>query len=118
MKRIFIIMVLGALMACLIPATAQNVQQDQWRTSSMQGSGSAYAPQVTAVGATTATQQATTTESYSPAKVGGPRRSLDSPGDWGQSTESPIGDAVLPLLFLSLAFCAFLSLRRRKALSR
>lgn len=119
MKKILVIMVLGALMAYLVPAKAQNAQQEQWQTSTMQGSGSAYAPQVTPVGATSAVNNATTTETYSPAKApGGPHKSIEYHDDLAGDPGSPIGDAVLPLLFLSLAFCALLSLRRKKALSR
>ena len=81
----------------------------------MQPSGSNYAPQVNAVGATTVGEMATTTESYSPAKASsGPRRVFDLGGDTKPSEQSPIGDAVLPLLFLSLAFCGVIYLRRRR----
>ena len=98
MKKFMMIMVLGALMAYLVPAQAQNNQE--WQTSTLQGSGSTYTPQVTPVGATMATSEATTTESYSPAKApSGPRKDLITPGSPGhQSNESPIGDAVWPLL--------------------
>jgi len=119
MKKLIMIIMGVALIA--LPTMAQ---QQEWKsTSVMQGAGSTYSPQVTAVGAAEATGMATTTESNSPARVSGPRRNnyndlFDHGADTGQSDQSPIGDAVLPLLFLSLAFCAFLSLRRRKALSR
>ena len=74
--------------------TAQNTQE--WQTSTLQGSGSAYAPQVTAVGATEATSEATTTQSYAPARI--PKRGgFDTGGDSGQGP-SPIGDAVWPLM--------------------
>ena len=120
MKKLFMIIMAVALIA--LPTMAQ---QQEWKsTSTMQGTGSSYSPQVTSVGATAATEMATTTESYSPAKApGGPRKigeaSGRNPGDVSTgSTNSPIGDAVLPLLFLSLAFCGVIYLRRRKALSR
>ena len=110
------IMIIMAVALIALPTMAQ---QQEWKsTSSMQGSGSTYAPQVTSVGATTVTEMATTTETYSPAKVG-PRRVIEDDTDPGQLDEgSPIGDAVLPLLCLSLAFCGVIYLRRRKALSR
>lgn len=113
-------MVLGALMACLIPATAQNDRQEKWKTSMMQGSGSNYAPQVTAVGATSAASEATTSESYSPARaLGGPRKigeaSGRNPGDVSTgSTQSPLGDAMLPLLLMSAAFAGVIYVRKRK----
>ena len=128
MRKLVIMMIMAVALIAL-PTMAQ---QQEWKsTSAMQGTGSSYAPQINAVGATSSTEMATTTESYSPAKApGGPRR-VETPGG-GSSGEggtghnnpgtggydSPIGDSVLPLLFLSLAFSAFLSLRRRKALSR
>ena len=122
MKKVMMIMVLGALMACLVPANAQ-----EWRsTSTMRGAGSSYTPQVTAVGAASAASTATTTSSYSPAKSG-PRRGYDANGEWtpdaedleyagdhGQSGESPIGDAVLPLMAFSLMACGVIYFRRKR----
>ena len=110
------IMIIMAVALIALPTMAQ---QQEWKsTSTMQGTGSSYAPQINAVGATTVGEMATTTETYSPAKVG-PRRDKENPGDIGyKDPGSPIGDAVLPLLFLSLAFCGVIYLRRRKALSR
>lgn len=119
MRKLIMIIMGVALMALPIMA-----QQQEWKsTSVMQGAGSTYSPQVTAVGAAEATGMATTTESNSPARVSGPRKNnyndlFDQGADTGKSSESPIGDAVLPLLFLSLAFCGVIYLRRRKALSR
>ena len=47
--------------------------------------------------------------SYSPAKApGGPRKAFDTGAETGQSTESPIGDAMWPLMLLA---CAYLSMR-------
>ena len=112
-KKVMMIIMAAALIA--LPTMAQDWQS----TSAMQGTGSNYAPQVTAVGATDVNSVATTTESYSPAKApGGPRRDKINGADDKPSSQSPIGDAVLPLLFLSLAFCGVIYLRRRKALSR
>lgn len=112
------------IMAVALIALPTMAQQQEWKsTSTMQTSGSVYTPQVNAVGATTAGEMATTTESYSPSK--GPRRAKMEDDDWGNNPQigegnegSPLGDAVLPLLLCALAFSAFLSLRRRKALSR
>ena len=97
--------VAAALMA--LPATAQEWQS----TSAMQGTGSSLTPQVTAVGATTAQEMATTTTG-NPAKAPtGPRRiePLTPTGD-----PNPLGDAVLPLLLMAFAFCGYLYLRRKK----
>ena len=106
-------MIMGmALMALPIMA-----QQQEWKsTSAMQTSGSAYTPQVTEVGATAVTDNATTTESYSPAKApSGPRRGRN-PGDPGYDSKSdqyPIGDAVLPLMLCACAFLIYRATRRR-----
>ena len=119
MKKILMTMVLGALMACLVPATAQNTQ-DWQSTSTMQGAGSSLAPQVTAVGAAGVGEMATTTSSKAPS---GPRRSFDggttpTPGDPGHKDEgSPIGDALLPLMLMATAFGGVVALRRRKELA-
>ena len=104
------------IMAVALYALPTMAQQQEWQsTSTMPGAGNYTAP-VTAVGATSAASAATTTESYSPAKApGGPRRlpgDLSNPGD--QSGESPVGDAVLPLLLMSLAFGAYIAIKRRK----
>lgn len=113
MKRIMMMIMAVALMA--LPTMAQ---QPDWKsTSTMQGTGSAYVPQVTAVGATDVNSMATTTESYSPAKApSGPRRGFIDPSNPGnQSNEFPIGDAVLPLLLMSLAFAGVIYFRKRHA---
>ena len=117
----------GVLIVCLLSLVAF-AQQDWQSTSVMQGSGSTYSPQVTEVGATSVASEATTTESYSPAKTpGGPRRtsiSNDEDEGWTPRTDtegtdlSPIGDAVLPLMLMAVAFCGVVYFRRRKALSR
>ena len=128
MKKIMMVMVLGALMACLVPTQAQNTtlstpttQQrgQEWKTTTMQGSGSAYSSQVTPVGATTATQQASTTYSNN-LPGGGPRKGFGTNTDGGTTTDesSPIGDAMWPLMAFALIFCGVVALRRRKALSR
>lgn len=77
-------------------------------TSSMSGSGSTYSanPELNADG-TAAYEGA----NYSPAKApGGPLRDISNP-----TKPTPIGDAVLPLLLMSLAFCGYLYLRRKRS---
>ena len=104
----------GVLIVCLLPLVAF-AQQDWQSTSVMQGSGSTYSPQVTEVGATSVASEATTTESYSPAKApSGPRREFGKPTEELQSDESPIGDAVLPLMLMALAFGAYVAIRKRR----
>jgi hypothetical protein len=109
-KRIVMIIMAAALIA--LPTMAQDWQS----TSAMQGTGSNYSSQVTAVGATDINSMATTTDSYSPAKApGGPRKDKIGGAETGQSTESPIGDAVLPLLFMAIAFGGYIAIKRRNA---
>ena len=109
MKKLIVILVLGALSVCLVPVVAQ--EQDWQTVSTMQGSGSAYSAQVTAVGAVEATDMATTTtDTYSPAQApSGPRR-IVTPGNSG--TQQPIGDAVLPLLLLAGAYIIIRATRK------
>lgn len=119
--KVRIVMIIMAVALIALPAMAQT--QDWQSTSSMQTSGSVYSPQVTAVGATSVVQQATTTENYSPAAPRGIRRSTmgdfdDSPEGGEGSGDSPIGDAVLPLTLMALAFCGIVYLRRQKALKQ
>ena len=110
--RARIVMIIMAVALMALPAMAQEWQS----TSTLQGTGSNYTPQVTAVGATTAPTIATTTESYSPNKApSGPRRGFDVGGESGRSDEFPIGDAVLPLLLMSLAFAGVIYFRKRHA---
>ncbi len=115
MKKILMTMVLGALMASLVPSFAQNMQ-DWQSTSTMRGAGSTLAPQVTAVGATNVGEMVTTTSSETAAKApSGPRRGRN-PGDPGYDSKSdqfPIGDAVLPLLLFAGAFLIWRAARPR-----
>ncbi len=113
-KKVMMIIMAAALIA--LPTMAQDWQS----TSAMQGSGSSYSPQVTAVGATDANSFATTTtESYSPAKApSGPHKEIIKPGEpTDPSDESPVGDVVLPLMLMSLAFGMFVYFRRKQTLN-
>lgn len=113
MKKIVMIIMAVALVA--LPAMAQ--QQEWQSTSAMQTSGSAYAPQVTAVGAAGVSGMATTTESYLPSQApSGPRRTTGNNQNPGHTEDegSPIGDALIPLSLMALAFGGFIAIRRRK----
>ena len=112
MKQFMMILMAVALIA--LPTMAQ--QQEWQSTSVMQTSGSNYTPQVNAVGATTAPYVATTTESYSPENApSGPRRVMGHGSDAGsQSNENPIGDAMLPLMLMAVAFGGAIAFRRRR----
>lgn len=104
----------GALMA--LPAMAQTFGTKQVEqpnaafqsTSTMMGSGSQYSANPTLTTDGTAAYEA---PNYSPAKApGGPNRDISNP-----TKPQPLGDAVLPLLLMSLAFCGVLYMRKRKA---
>ncbi|MBQ4394078.1 MAG: hypothetical protein II825_02090 [Paludibacteraceae bacterium] len=112
MKKLVMIIMAVALIA--LPTMAQ---EDQWQsTSSMQGSGSTYSSQVTAVGATDVNSMATTTQSYSSSSQGPSRaKKFDTGGETGQSEEFPLGDAVLPMLLCAALFCGFIALRRKRS---
>lgn len=108
--RKLIMMIMVALSA--LPTVAQDWQS----TSTMQGSGSAYSAQVTAVGAAEVSDMATSTDdSHSTANAPSRRRSHEGNTGFGEWEEgSPIGDAVLPLFLLSCAYLGFRLLRTRK----
>ena len=101
--------------AFVLPTMAQSAQE--WQTASLPGSGSNYAPQVTAVGASVAASEATTTnETYTPSAPGAIRRGFIDPSNPGnQSNESPVGDAILPLLLIALTYAGVTYIRKRKS---
>ena len=113
-KKARIVMILMAVALMALPTMAQ---QQEWKsTSAMPGTGSTYSPQLTEVGATSAAEMGTTTttETYSPSK--GPRRVIGTNPDGGEgSNDSPIGDAMLPMLLCAAAFCGVIALRRKRS---
>ena len=117
-NNIMMILVLGMLMACLLPLALNAQTAQEWQsTSSMQGSGSAYSSQVTTVGAANVGNMATTTYSQSPSMASGRRRINDggTNQDGGiTDPNSPIGDAMLPLMLMAASFGLYTALRRRK----
>ena len=117
MRKVVIMMIMGvALMA--LPTMAQDWQS----TSAMQGSGSAYSAQVTAVGAAEVTDMAktTTNESSGPNRRKGKKE--DDPfngqniGGTGNPNEpaTPVGDAVLPMLLMAMLFAGVVYTRRKR----
>ena len=115
MKHKLYIIALLSLLSLTVHA-ATNTQAQEWKsTSPMRMSGSAYSPQVTEVGAACAASAAASTEATSPNKApGGPRKDkiLGPDSDYGH--ESPIGDAVLPLMLMAAAFAAVVAVRRKR----
>ena len=117
MKKIIMIIMAVALIA--LPTMAQ---QEQWQTSTMQASGSAYGSQVTPVGATSAPSEATTTASYAPGRLGAGVKTAGSlPGkptnDEGDEGNVPIGEPWMLAIFAA-AFAAVIAVRRRRTLNR
>ncbi len=106
-----ITVVLGALVACSVPAAAQ--QDNAWSTGGVAGSGSAYSSQVTPVGAESPEAMATTTYSNqsSNARRGNARKV--GPSDAGyKDNSSPIGSALALLTFAAVG--AGVVLKRKK----
>ena len=115
----------AALMA--LPALAQNFGSqpaDQpnasfQSTSTMTGSGSSYSanPTLNSDG-TAAYSNASYSSSQSSSTPNRAKRSTDNPGEPAPEFHddgSPIGDALLPLLLMSFAFCGYLYLRRKRS---
>jgi hypothetical protein len=118
MRNKMMIMVLGALMVCLVPAAANGQPKEEWQsTSVLMPSGSNYSSQISEVGAAQVVSEAkTTTEVYSPAQApSGPRRTLVNGPESGKGP-SPVGDAVVPLLVMAMLFAGVVYTRRKKSI--
>ena len=101
------LMVLPAMAQTFVTQQAEQPNAAFQSTSTMMSSGSTYSANPTLNSDGTASYNGAS----SPAKTsGGPHRVPPV----SQEDHTPLGDAVLPLLLMSLAFCAFISLRRRK----
>jgi hypothetical protein len=116
-KKVFMMFVGVALMA--LPTMAQTFETQKIEqpnavfqsTSALQGSGSQYSatPMLGADGTATL-DEAVSTPAQAPS---GPkrRRTISNPDD---DVNNPIGDAVLPLLLMALAFCGVVYYRRKR----
>lgn len=98
MKKMIVRMAMCALVVCALPMA---LAAQDWQTSTMQGSGSAYSSQVTPVGATNVDQQATTT--YGPARNISGRKNFEEYDSPNVSDQSPIGSEWALLLFAAIA---------------
>lgn len=113
MRKILILVVMVAAFA--LPTTAQNFEAQQpnaafQSTSTMMGTGSKYSsnPTISENGTASA-------PSYAPAS--GPKKVLPStPSTKGDQGNVPLGDALIPLSLMALAFCGVVYYRRKKAL--
>ena len=105
MRKAILRMAMCALVVCALPMA---LAAQDWQTSSMQGSGSAYSSSVTPVGATNVDQQATTT--YGPARqISNRRNDLIGGPESGQGP-SPIGDE-WPLVVFAFAAAALFGVK-------
>ena len=103
------------VVAVVLPTMAQNNQEHlnvQFQsTSTLQGSGSVLSsqPMLNADGT-----------AYSPAEASTPTKNIrratkDEPGTPGSGgTQQPLGDAVVPLVLMAMAFAGVIYLRRRR----
>ena len=119
MMRVVNILVLGALLVCLVPAQAQNfMEQNSYTafqsTSTMEGSGSAYSSNPTLDENGTASAPASA-PAGGPRRIGGLPGSSDLPDTSKDGDNTPIGDAMLPLMLMAAAFGGVVHMRRRKA---
>lgn len=109
------------IMAVALIALPTIAQQEQWQTSTMQASGSAYSSQVTSVGATSAPSEATTTASYAPGRLGARMKTGSLPekptNDKDDEGNVPLGDPVWPLMLMALVGAGVVYIRRKKALN-
>ena len=121
-KKRFLLMILAAALMAL-PALAQTFGTQQAEqpnaafqsTSTMSGSGSSYSANPTLNNDGTATYDGAT---YSSSQNKGPRRAKmdgEDPITPDPSSKIPVGDALLPLLLMSLAFCGYIYLRRKRS---
>ena len=122
MKKIMMIIMAVALVA--LPTKAQNFggqsAEDKVQMQAFQ-STSTMAPVNSQYSANPSLNEDGT--AYSPAaRTSGPKKAKtglpDLPNTEGKQDNTPIGDAVLPLMLMALAFGGVIYLRRRKALNR
>ena len=119
MKKILNILVLGALMACLVPVNAQNftqprdpaIQSQKIMTTGATYNGTVYEP----FNNTTPAEYNSVGAQAPSHTTSGPRKSgnFNNPTEYGQGP-SPIGDAVLPMMLMAMLFAGVVALRRRK----
>ena len=128
MKRNIMMIVMAAALA--LPAVAVEFgntsqyavapQASFQSTSTMAGSGSAYTSNPTIGDDGTADYGGSSGPNRRKGKKDENPFGDQTIGDVGNPNEpgTPIGDAVLPLILMALAFCGVVYLRRKKALSR
>jgi hypothetical protein len=90
-------------------ATAPAAAMHSVNNTTHMASGSTYTPAVYAVGASA--------PSHGPRKVGPPSVTPETPADVDPANTNygPVGDAVIPLILMVMAYAAYILLKRRKA---
>ena len=91
------------------------IQSQQIMPTGGNYNGTVYEPFST----TAPSEQSAVGASYSPAKApSGPRKldGFNTATEYGQSNESPIGDAMVPLMVMAAAMAGVVYLRRRRAI--
>ncbi len=93
------------------PATIDNsaIQSQKIMQTGTNYSGQVYEP----FSSVTPSEQSTVGASSAPAKVSGPRKGFEYGGDTPPGP-SPIGDALLPLLLMAVAFGIYSAARRKR----
>ena len=117
--KVLIVAVLSVVTSVATAQTFGTVSAEQTAIQSQQimnggaYNGTVYEP----FGSTTPSEQSTVGSSQNgPAHSPGPRRDFGKPDDPGhQSDDSPIGDAVWPMLLCAAAFCGVIALRRKRS---
>ena len=119
LRYLLIVMSMASVLSVSAQNTAQLPEAQMKSTSVMVGSGSAL-PQAAATGIVVT---GSTPGTYTPAGKGGPKKiggsGSGTGGNEAQETdnpwETPIGDAVVPLMLLALAFVIFKVRARQRA---
>ena len=117
--RIYIIALLSGMtiLASAQPGTSRPFSPPLMQSTSTLETGKAYKGTVyEPFNNSVPSEQSEVGKQYAPGNKNGngPRRGFDTGGDAGQGP-SPIGDAVIPLMALALAFGGITYLRKRKA---
>lgn len=119
MKRVVMIIMAVALVS--LPTMAQKFKEHDQKsvqfqsTSTMAPVNSQYSAQPMLNEDGMAYNPATQTSTRSGS---GPRKLPGMPDNSEYQDNTPLGDAVLPLMLMALAFCGIVALRRRRALNR
>ena len=109
--------ILNIIIICCLVSLSTFAQESTNESVESRYAYKTYTPQITAPGAENVSYMATTTtENESTGSHRGPRRSKEGNTDPGITDDpnSPIGDALLPLALLALAFAVLRAARRKE----